>query len=1262
MANSILSTKLAPIAEAHDRFQLRRKQALVWLAAAIFGAIALFLQRQGQVLPTWSLPALIGFGVLGTLWLKLKARANRTDITTLARLVEQEHLDLHALLVTAVDQEPDRETGDFTYLQKRVIREALAKNLRDPWNQRGAERLFFTQAFHLLSFAAFVLIAVALGTSRPQRQLQAAIVFKGEIDVEPGNTSIERGSSVVVTATFGKKVPAEATLVLLPSDGATKKVPLKRNLADPVFGTSLMAVDANTKYHIEYGKSRSDDFQLTVFDYPALSQSDAELDYPDYTELPNRLIKDTRRITAVEGTDLSYSLLLNKPIEEGKLVGRDGTIVSLAADPDRANTYLANFPLTESNTYQLSLRDADGRTNKLTASFVIRVKQNQLATLKLTTPVGDQRFSPIEEVEFEGEIWDDYGMGAYGFAYAIGAEEPIEVEYGQKAEAKAKHAIKHLMEIEKFGVEPKSLISYYLWADDIGPDGKVRRNYSDMFFAEIRPFEEIFRENQAGDQQQQQQQQQQSQQGNNPAMQLAELQKEIINATWNIQRRESGREASEQFNDDVNVVIESQANALTQLEELGGELESEADKAKLQLAKDAMEKTMDQLSDAVAATDTSKLPGAIGTARAAYHYILQIQPEAFQVSQGGGGGGGGGGRSQQQLNQLEMTDEADRYETQSQAAGQQEEQQNEQLQIANRLKELARRQKDLNQRLQELQTALNEAETEEEREEIEQQLKRLRDQQREMVEDMDELRQRVANQETPEAAEALSQIDQVRQEAQQAAEALEDQQVSQALASGTRTQQDLEELRDDYRQQTSGQFSQAMQDLRSRANELAERQDQIKEDLESAANSDRQSLGASEEAERVMENASRQKEEIDSLMEDIRQISEESEESQPALSRQLYETYRGTDPTQLAEQFDYTSQLARLNLIDKAQEFEEQSHVAVDELKERIDRAAASVLGDGVESLRRARLALDELLEDVENEIASNLSDPNQGQSQSGGTPSENGQPGTSPREATENEEAQQLASTNQPGQQPGAGDQPGQQPRQGPSDQPGQQPGGGGQSGEGEEQTELAQQDQPAQGGQGEQPGQGGAGGDSQSPGDPNQEQPQQANRQQGEQPGQQPGGQGGQGDQGGGGNGGGGRQDSPRMAWNIGGNEGNPSGTDGAADGPLTGEDFSSFSDQLRAVEEMIDLPELQNEVASVRDRARAMRIDYKRNGKEPQWDLVQMEIEKPLAEIRQRVGEELARRLSREAVVPIDRDPVPQKYSELVRRYYETLGGGE
>ena len=92
------------------------------------------------------------------------------------------------------------------------------------------------------------------------------------------------------------------------------------------------------------------------------------------------------------------------------------------------------------------------------------------------------------------------------------------------------------------------------------------------------------------------------------------------------------------------------------------------------------------------------------------------------------------------------------------------------------------------------------------------------------------------------------------------------------------------------------------------------------------------------------------------------------------------------------------------------------------------------------------------------------------------------------------------------------------------------------------------------------------------------------------------------------------------------------------------------------------MLGEPDLRTQAARIRDRARAMRVEYKRHSKEPQWELVKMEIVAPLAELRSRVAEELARRESNEAIVPIDRDPVPTRYSELVRRYYEQLGKSE
>jgi hypothetical protein len=72
--------------------------------------------------------------------------------------------------------------------------------------------------------------------------------------------------------------------------------------------------------------------------------------------------------------------------------------------------------------------------------------------------------------------------------------------------------------------------------------------------------------------------------------------------------------------------------------------------------------------------------------------------------------------------------------------------------------------------------------------------------------------------------------------------------------------------------------------------------------------------------------------------------------------------------------------------------------------------------------------------------------------------------------------------------------------------------------------------------------------------------------------------------------------------------------------------------------------------------------MRVDFKRHAKEPQWELVRKLIADPLKELRSEVNEELMRLAAeRNALVPIDRDPVPSQYQKQLDRYYENLGRG-
>jgi hypothetical protein len=92
------------------------------------------------------------------------------------------------------------------------------------------------------------------------------------------------------------------------------------------------------------------------------------------------------------------------------------------------------------------------------------------------------------------------------------------------------------------------------------------------------------------------------------------------------------------------------------------------------------------------------------------------------------------------------------------------------------------------------------------------------------------------------------------------------------------------------------------------------------------------------------------------------------------------------------------------------------------------------------------------------------------------------------------------------------------------------------------------------------------------------------------------------------------------------------------------------------------MLNESDLRAEAARVRDQARAIRAEFTRHGTKPQWDLVRQTITQPLTELRDRISEQLSSLVSDEAMVPIDRDPVPGRFTDLVRRYYENLGGEE
>ncbi len=163
-----------------------------------------------------------------------------------------------------------------------------------------------------------------------------------------------------------------------------------RSLEDPTFAGRVEAVERRPRLPGRVRRpGRAATYRVKVFEYPDVRRADARLDFPGYTGLETKIAEDIRHVSAVEGTDLALTCLLNKEVATARLVDEKGEATALVpADPRRGDhAYLASFRLAESHRYKLELVDADGRKNKAPTDLAVNVTRNRPATVvKVTRP------------------------------------------------------------------------------------------------------------------------------------------------------------------------------------------------------------------------------------------------------------------------------------------------------------------------------------------------------------------------------------------------------------------------------------------------------------------------------------------------------------------------------------------------------------------------------------------------------------------------------------------------------------------------------------------------------------------------------------------------------------------------------------------------------------------------------------------------------------------------------------------------------------
>ena len=532
-------------------------------------------------------------------------------------------------------------------------------------------------------------------------------LFPGSVSVEvqPGHLRLPAGKPLTIKArvhAFGSNLARTRPTLTVRAGGDSRVVEMAP--AGDGFEFRFESVDRSFEYTVSAGQAASPDYTVTALFPPRVQRIDIQYQYPSFSGLAPRTEQDGGDIYAPAGTRVRLAIHVDKPVVSGELAMTAGASPLKEAGGQLVH---ADLVLAKDDSYRIRLADADGLTSEGDSEYFIRLMDDRPPDVRILRPAGDQGITPLEEVAIEARAEDDFGVASLDLVYAVGGGPERSVPFTKISGGETERTGAHLLAAEDLKVKPGDVITYYARARDVGRGKRSSETRSDMFFLEVRPFNEEFvaSQSQANARSGAEDQQLEA---------LIQAQKDIISATWNIERRSAGGRSAA----DIKAIAQSQAELRMRAERALGPARRTRDpflpqqivrapqppsgESPIAAAVLAMTKAIEQL-----ASDRTR--DAINHEMAALNGLLQAQAEIrrreIAQQQNSNSGGRGSNRQGQDLSALFdkelQRQQRTNYEQRSQVEERPEQGQDKQ-EAADRVRDLAKRQEAINARQREL--------------------------------------------------------------------------------------------------------------------------------------------------------------------------------------------------------------------------------------------------------------------------------------------------------------------------------------------------------------------------------------------------------------------------------------------------------------------------------------------------------------------------------------------------------------------------------
>jgi len=458
--------------------------------------------------------------------------------------------------------------------------------------------------------------------------------------VEASAAVVLQGTPVELLATPLRFAPAQVSLELGPEGGGSLEQAEMVARPDGRFGFRIASPQESFRFRVQAADVGSEWALVRVMPRPRLERARIRVVPPEWTGRPARELDGLTDLRVLDGTVVELKLESSAPVSAARIVltppaspvaQQSSTTEGSALKPveleARDGSLKGRLRIDAATSYQI-VAESVGQRFELSPTYTIELLEDRAPELEIAKPGRDRRATPIEEVSIRVSARDDFRLASLELLYAVNGNAPKRLRLAAgdpEAELGGEHAVERevvlpLEELASGALEPGDVISYYAAAED-----RRERVETALYFIQVRPFDLGYLQSQ----------QSSNGGGGGDVGDLSRRQRELVSATWNLERRNAdpgGADLSaEERRDRIQLLTRMQLRLEQQTEVLeqrlqargagSGDIDSRKVMQELAAAREAMQRAHEELR-------RERLESALAHEREALQRLLRVEAQA----------------------------------------------------------------------------------------------------------------------------------------------------------------------------------------------------------------------------------------------------------------------------------------------------------------------------------------------------------------------------------------------------------------------------------------------------------------------------------------------------------------------------------------------------------------------------------------------------------------------------------------------------------